>query len=172
MTLLSETLRHNDSWQQLALTPVGQIMSKDVLTAYEGWSIKRLAGFFVKHKLSGAPVIASDNELVGVVTQGDVVAFESRDLSDREVEKLVINYCGPHGGSLTAQDMIHFRERANEHCTVNEIMTPHVYAVDSSVPIASACKLIVDHHVHRLFVTENDSLVGVVTAMDVIRRLV
>lgn len=56
--------------------PVAAIASADLLTVYEGWSIKKLSEFFAKHKITGAPVIASDETLVGVVTQTDVVKFE------------------------------------------------------------------------------------------------
>ena len=45
----------------------GQIMSVPVQTVYEGWSVKRLMKFLVEARISGAPVIASDGELVGVV---------------------------------------------------------------------------------------------------------
>ena len=165
-------LHHSASWPDLAVAPIGSLMSTQVLTVYEGWSIKRLAGFFVKHNLSGAPVVAADDELVGVVTQSDVVEFESRGLSDKEIEKLVVNYCGPYGGAFSAQDLARFKEKATEYCTINEIMTPHVYAVDVNTPVASACRLIADKNIHRLFVTQEDRLVGVVTAMDVLRHLV
>ena len=39
-------------------TQASEIMHKNVLSVYEGWSIQRLADFFMKHKISGAPVIA------------------------------------------------------------------------------------------------------------------
>ena len=57
------------------------IMSKTLLSAYEGWTIHRLAEFFIKHGISGAPVIASDHELVGVVTVSDIFKFSSRNLN-------------------------------------------------------------------------------------------
>ena len=49
------------------------IMSNTLLTAYEGWTISRLADFFINRKISAAPVIASDHELVGVVSVSDVL---------------------------------------------------------------------------------------------------
>jgi len=151
---------------------IRDVMSSEVLTVYEGWSIKRLAGFFVKHGISGAPVIAADDELVGVVTQSDVVRFESKEPSEEQLERMVRFYCGPYGGSLTKQDLDHMKERANENCTVNSIMTPQVTSVDISMSAADACVEIVNSDVHRLFVTENARLVGVVSAMDFLRRMV
>src|SRR5690606_5856333 len=75
---------------------VSDLMSTGVLTAYEGWSIKRLAAFFVRHQISGAPVVASDDSLVGVVTEADIIRFESRTPSDAEIRKMVHFYYGPN----------------------------------------------------------------------------
>ncbi|WP_075187101.1 CBS domain-containing protein [Teredinibacter haidensis] len=150
---------------------LADLMTDKVLTVYEGWSVKRLAGFFVKHGISGAPVIAADEELVGVVTQSDVVRFESRELTQAEMEKLVQFYCGPYGGKLSEKDIRKLQERANENCTVNSIMTPEVVSVDFQTSVIVACQLIVEKHIHRLFVTRDSKLVGVITARDVLQQL-
>lgn len=161
----------------MALNDIGQytvadLMSRDVLTVYEGWSIKRLAGFFVKHNISGAPVVASDEELVGVVSQSDVVRFESRAPADSEIERMIRIYCGPYGADLTSDDIAHLKERASETCTVNSIMTPEVISVDPQSSAADACTYMVETNAHRLFVTEKNKLVGVVSAMDFLRKMV
>jgi predicted transcriptional regulator len=151
---------------------IRDIMSPNVLTVYEGWSIKRLAGFFIKHNISGAPVIASNDELVGVVTQSDVVRFESKTPSDEEMERLVQFYCGPYGRSLSKNDLEHIKKRANEHCTANSIMTHEVDSVDVSACASEACSILVQKNIHRLFITENNRLIGVVSAMDFLRKMV
>lgn len=144
----------------------------EVLTVYEGWSIKRLAGFFVKHNISGAPVVASDDTLVGVVTQSDVIRFESKSPSDAEIRKVVQFYYGPNTSGLTEADIRQLKEKAIETCTVNAIMTPGVKSMDIHTSAAEACRFMVDQDVHRLFVTTQERVVGVVTAMDFLRRMV
>lgn len=157
--------------ETLADLSLSELMSKNVLTVYEGWSVKRLAGFFVKHGISGAPVIAADDELVGVVTQSDVVRFESREISEQEIRRLSQFYCGPFGGELDDDDIRHMKEKANENCTVYSIMTPEVHSVELYTTVEDACRMIVEKHLHRLFVTDNGQLVGVVTAGDVLSHL-
>jgi len=158
--------------EDISYMSVRDIMSKRVLTVYEGWSIKRLAGFFVKHGISGAPVIAADDELVGVVTQSDVVKFESKTPSEEEMAKLVRFYRGPYGGHLTKLDLERLKDKANEYCTVNSIMTPEVASIPVSLNAADACTELVKTDVHRLFVTAESRLVGVVSAMDFLRTMV
>ena len=168
----SVDLEKLSSFDDFSNLSVGELMTREILTVYEGWSIRRLAGFFVKHHISGAPVIAADDELVGVVAQSDVVRFESRTPTEKEMERLVEFYCGPYGSGLTEDDMRHMKEKANDYCTVNSIMTPEVCSVDISMSASDACVEIVKQDLHRLFVTENGRLVGVVSAMDFLRRLV
>lgn len=151
---------------------LAELMSAEVLTAYEGWSIKRLAAFFVRHNISGAPVVASDDSLVGVVSQSDVIRFESRSPSDLEIQKVVHFYHGPNSPGLTRADIQNLKERAIETCTVNAIMTPTVHSLDVSVQASQACRFMVEEEIHRLFVTSQGRVVGVVTAMDFLRRMV
>lgn len=153
-------------WSQ---TNIGEIASKEVLTVYEGWSIKRLAGFFVKHGLSGAPVVAADHSLVGVVTQSDVIAFESRAPSDKEIKRTIEQFYGPTAETLTDSDLQRIKQRASENCTVNTIMTPQVVSLDCGATLLDACKTIVEKDLHRLFVTRDGKIDGVITAKDLLR---
>lgn len=159
-------------WQSIDALCAGDVASTEVLTAYEGWSIKRLAAFFVKHGITGAPVVAADHSLVGVVTQSDVIAFESRTPTDKEIQKVLQHYYGPTTHGLTEVDLQHMKEKASETCTVNAIMTPEVVAVDCAASASTACQLMVSKNLHRLFVTRDDKIEGVITAMDILRYLV
>lgn len=158
--------------EQLDHYRVADLMSGTLLTAYEGWSVKRLAAFFVRHDISAAPVVASDEELVGVVSQSDVVRFESRSPTDDEIQRLIRQYCGPYSAELTPQEVTHLKEKASETCTVNSIMTPQVISVEANEFAGKACATMLEKNIHRLFVTENGRLIGVLTAMDCLRKLV
>jgi predicted transcriptional regulator len=55
---------------------------------------------------------------------------------------------------------------------VREFMTPAVFCVNMDTPAWSVVEQMRDLNVHRLFVTDdNGVLVGVITAMDVVRHL-
>lgn len=151
---------------QFALTDV---MSKHVLTVYEGWSIKRLSQFFLKHNISGAPVIAADDELVGVVSQSDIIRFESVDPDKQQIIKLVRQYSGPFGGPIDEAEVLRIQTHAKDYCTVNSIMTSKVIAIDINSSLEAAYILILNTQVQRIFITQQGLLVGVLTAMDILR---
>lgn len=159
----------NEYLNQMSLK---EIMSKNVLTVYEGWSIRRLSQFFLKHQISGAPVIAADEELVGVVTQSDIIRFESNEPSEEEVKKLISQFCGPFGGTIDKSEIRRIQDKANDYCTVNSIMTPMVMSVDINTSLSSAYGTLVKEDIHRLFVTENGLLIGVISAMDILKKII
>ncbi len=148
------------------------LMSSELLTAYEGWSVKSLAGFFVKHNISAAPVIASDDSLVGVVSKSDVVKFESTEPSDSDIDKLIRRYCGPYGPELSPSEKNHIKERAKEHTTVNAIMTSKVLSINIDASAQEVCEMMIDKDIHRLFVINKERLVGVISSMDILRKVV
>lgn len=148
-----------------------ELMTSTVLTAYEGWSIKRLADFFSKHKISGAPVIASDHKLVGVVSVSDLARFDS--MSDEDKYRLVVDqvyteYVGQHTLPSDVKRMV---EQASNNCIVNSIMTPEVISVDGDLPLKDIAKLMNEHHIHRVFVTCEGRVDGVISTGNILKQI-
>lgn len=152
--------------------PLENIMSKEVITIHDNWSIKQVAQFFIENNISGAPVACPDGKLVGVVSQSDVVRFESRGLTEEEIKKLVQIYYGPYNSEPTGDDLKLLEEKSAEIGTVDLIMTPEVFSVPATISTAEVCEIITNKGIHRLFVTDGPKLIGVVTAMDILKALI
>lgn len=147
------------------------LMTSDVLCVYEGWSVKRLADFFVKHNLSGAPVIASDHELVGVVSSQDVLRFTSLN---PEAKHKLIDISRLYewiGQNLSEQDQQAMAAVAETHVTVNAIMTEAVIVAGPDASVQRLAHLMHEHDIHRVFITDNGKLCGVVSSSDIIAAL-
>ncbi|HWV15648.1 MAG TPA: CBS domain-containing protein [Cellvibrio sp.] len=151
-------------------TSAEDIMSGDLLTAYEGWTIHRLADFFIRHQISAAPVIASDHELVGIVSVSDVFKFNNMDERDKG-HVLRNHYRDSCGQEINEEDLRTWVKDADKNCTVHQIMTPEVIAVEKNTPIKEITKVLLSHHIHRVFVTDNKKIIGVITVMDVLGAL-
>jgi predicted transcriptional regulator len=146
------------------------IMSTELLTAYEGWTIHRLAEFFIKHQISAAPVIASDHELVGIVSVSDVFRFNNMD--ERDKGHLLRNhYRDSCGQDINEEDLRSWVKDADKNCTVHRIMTPEVIAVEKSETLKTVINVLLSRHIHRVFVTENKKVIGVITTLDALRSL-
>lgn len=146
------------------------IMTKDVLMAYEGWSIKRLSEFLIKNKISGAPVIASDHSLVGVVTQSDVVRFESN--SDQEkgrmLQQVYSEFVGLEYDEALQEQML---SQADVNCTVNQVMTDNVVKIDAKASFQEVAYVMLQNGIRRIFVTNNGLIEGVISGSNILRAI-
>lgn len=147
-----------------------QIMSSPVQTVYEGWSIKRLMKFLLEAGISGAPVTASDGSVVGVVSVSDVVRFENLGQQDKLNVARLECYNEYVGHQLPESDLKSLLDHADQHCTVNAIMTPTVFAVELNTPLPEIAELMREHNIHRVFVQDDlKRVVGVVSTSNILQ---
>jgi CBS domain-containing protein len=103
---------------------------------------------------SGAPVIDEAGRPVGVVSRADIITH------DREGVR--------PGISETDFDC----QTKSAPTQVRDLMTPAVFSVTLRTPASKVITEMVALNVHRLFVVDNTGvLVGVITALDVLRHL-
>lgn len=157
-------------YSSLADLRAHDIMHSNLLTAYEGWTIHRLAEFFIHRQISAAPVIASDHELVGVVSVSDIVRFNTMDDEQRgdALRNLYRDSCGQE---INETDLRAWVKTADRNCTVHQIMVPEVITVDEQSPLPQVVGTLIEHHIHRVFVTQDNKITGVITAMDALQAL-
>jgi predicted transcriptional regulator len=146
------------------------IMTESVLMAYEGWSIKRLSEFLLKNQISGAPVISADHSLVGVVTTSDVVRFEGASLSDKRIllDEVYAEYVGLEYDEGTKQQLL---DKADENCTVHQVMTKNVVQVDEKATLQELAYVMLQHGIRRVFVTKQGIIRGVVSTSNILKAL-
>lgn len=146
------------------------IMHADILFAYEGWSIKYLGEFFRKHQIAGAPVIASDHSLVGVVSITDVFHFENAN-REHKLAKLKDYYQESYALDFHEKDLESWSLTAEESCTVHQIMNPKVITVAPDASLKAVCATLVENSIHRVFVTDKQQIAGVIASSDVLKVL-
>lgn len=151
----------------LSKISVHEIGKKEVLTVSVGWSVRQLSQFFLKHGISGAPVVNAVNQLVGVVSQSDIVRFEINPPNTDVILNAVKEQMGPDA-TIDVNNVEQIKSHASEYCTVSLIMTKKVYSIDSKSSVYDAYQLIKVQDIHRLFITKDEKLEGVLTAMDIL----
>lgn len=148
----------------------GDIMTESVLMAYEGWSIRRLSEFFLNNKISGAPVISADHSLVGVVTMSDVVRFEGTSVKDKRelLEEVYAEYVGLDYDDGIKEQLL---AKADENCTVHQVMTKDVVQVDEKVGLQELAYIMLQHGIRRIFVTKQGIIRGVISTSNILKAL-
>jgi CBS domain-containing protein len=65
------------------------IMTRDIITVSPTMSVKELAMTLIKNQISGAPVSSRNGEIVGVVSEADIVAKKGKDVRAIMTKKII-----------------------------------------------------------------------------------
>jgi len=153
-------------------TTVGSIMQREVFGVGENWSLNHLSTFLADKQISGAPVTSEAGELVGVVSLTDIVRNNSMPESQSKEQHYTHEYYLHTLELQVAQEetiAYHVEEESNTR--VKDIMTPMVFQVRENASIEEAADTMIKGRIHRLFITGDKGLVGVVTALDMLKVL-
>jgi predicted transcriptional regulator len=148
---------------------VKDVMNPDIMTVADDMTTDELARYLTEREISGAPVVNSQGDLVGVVSMTDIgrqLAEPSEFVSSRRSE---FYDAGKDAGDDATLDSLEQRFPDEGAVAVREVMTPVVHHVPATAPIAEAARIMVEHHIHRLVVTQAREPVGIITSMDLLR---
>ncbi|WP_164880802.1 CBS domain-containing protein [Aestuariirhabdus litorea] len=142
-----------------------QLMTPDVLSVSAHWGVAELASFFSEYKLSGAPVLSQDGELVGVVSTTDILRYSNNPQYKSEVVRKRSFY-NEQGAKLASEveELEFCRERQ-----VSDIMTPMIISIEADATVQEITEVMASNNIHRIFVTDENQVVGIVSSMDIVR---
>jgi CBS domain-containing protein len=144
---------------------VRDIMQRDVIAVGPDTSVRDLADILAEHKISGVPVVDSENRVVGIVSEADVIVQDADLHFPFYIQFL---------DSIIYLESFHkFRERYRKAfgSKVSEIMSKDVMTISPEATMREAATLMADSKVNRLPVTEALKLVGIVTRGDIVRAI-
>lgn len=147
------------------------IMNRDVLSVGPDWSISQLADFLLSNSISGAPVISEDDILIGVVSMSDLVRHTSLPAVDTGTYLKDESYIHPHEKQVSPDEIEASHIDAQSLVSVRDIMTPVAFNVNEDTRIQDVADAMLRGRIHRVFVTRNESLVGIITTMDLLSAL-
>jgi CBS domain-containing protein len=136
---------------------VRDVMTRDVVTVRPEWSLKSVAAILAARGISGAPVVARDGEVIGVVSEGDIL-FKERGPSERRDLRWRFLDARRTQGKLKL-----------DASTAGEAMTAPAKTIASWRSISSAAAQMLEEGVNRLPVVDDGLLVGIVTRADLVR---
>lgn len=142
------------------------LMTANPLSLREDATLREAVAFLVDRNISGAPVIDEAGRPVGVLTQTDVL------IHDREEVEHVAPPEVEYGTPLPRSWWDDFQIERVDTTPVKDLMTPAVFCVAEDTAAWAVVEQMRELNVHRLFVVDDQGiLVGVVTAMDILRQL-
>jgi CBS domain-containing protein len=139
---------------------VEDVMTREVITVRPETPLREVAAQLAERKISGVPVVAADGEVLGVVSEGDIL-FKERGPS-------------PHRGKLARlldpsglEGQLKLEARL-----AKEAMSAPAVTIEPGRSIAQAAQTMLERTVNRLPVVKDEKLVGIVTRADLVRAFV
>ena len=122
------------------------LMSDVVFAVCEDDSVEDLVKMLVDEHINGAPVVNREGDLIGIVTQQDIF-FGSMTRGAAALENT-------EGG-------------VRNRLRVREIMTAPAVTVNEETDVDAICRLMFKLRIHRLPVTRNGQVTGIISSLDV-----
>jgi CBS domain-containing protein len=154
----------------MRLITASDLMNPRVLTVPQDMGVPELANFLVANDISGAPVVDASGKLVGVVSLNDIAEALADD-EDEDGERSTGFFASEWDEGLSAEEIEELPADATE-LTVAGIMTPDVFTVGEETPVSEIAEAMISSHVHRLLVTREDRVVGIISTSDLLGLLV
>ena len=146
---------------------VADVMTRKVLSIPETASLKNLVDLIQGHHLHSVPVVDAQGALVGVVSLRDVLkTFLARYLPLLSAVSL------DETPDALDDNALDFTFSAMEEMpTVHDLMTRHPKSVRPENSLLTATVHMYMNKIHRMPVTENGKLIGIISQSDVIRTI-
>ena len=139
------------------------IMTKEVITVRPETTLNEVARILTEKNISGLPVVDENHQLVGIVTEGDLL------MKDSKVK--FPSYINILGGIIYLDSFAQYFEELKKTVAqkVEELMTEDVIMISEDANNEEMATLLVKHNINRLPVVRDGKLVGIVSRADIIK---
>jgi len=121
---------------------VSDYMSKNLITFAPNQSVMEVVETLVKHKISGGPVVNEQNELLGIISEGDCI----KQLNESRYYNMPI-----------------------DDAKVENFMVKDVETIDGNISIFDAANKFLESKRRRFPILEDGKLVGQISQKDVMK---
>jgi nucleotide-binding universal stress UspA family protein/predicted transcriptional regulator len=135
---------------------VHDLMTRDLMTVRDDEPLIGALRKLLRRRISGAPVVDADGNLVGVLSEYDLLRWQESTMK-----------------ALAKQPGVASVEygRLLETAAVRDVMARRPLTFDEGAPMSAALRMLLEHRVRRLPVVNLGKLVGVLARADVLKAM-
>lgn len=130
---------------EVSALKVSDYMSRDVIYFKPQQTVEEVIQTLIRNRISGGPVVNDNNELVGIISEGDCL----KDISESRYYNMPL-----------------------EQHTVESRMIKNVETIDGNMNIFDAANKFLDSKIRRFPIIENGKLVGQISQKDVLKAAI
>jgi predicted transcriptional regulator len=142
-----------------------EIMTPSIKAVPQSWTMDRLARFLTDNEIAGSPVTDDSGDIIGIVTLKDITEFRW-NASRPETEAQLTEDEAREARRLR---MVIYDGMGKLPVEVRDIMTPILLSVDEATPVRDIAKTMMKEHLHRIFVTLDGKITGIITTYDLLK---
>ena len=151
-----KTPRHEELRKRRWARRVSDVMTTTVLTVDRITPYQEIDRLLTKHRISGVPVLKMGREVVGVVSETDLLAAE--DETRRQARM-----------ASSMGRRWHLRKQPHVRLTAGALMTSPAITIGPDATIPAAARLMNTHHITRLpVIDQKGKLIGIVGRRDLL----
>lgn len=163
----------------LRVTKAREIMQTDLVTLSTQDPISAAITTFEEYHITGAPVVDASGAPVGVLSVADIARSDHVKAGRLQSARFEYYFANPleeqRDDSLFGDEEIFDKadysdEVAGEN-RVEEWMTARVISVDPDDDLVKVCRTMATENIHRVLVTEESGVLGLISTFDVVRFL-
>jgi CBS domain-containing protein len=139
------------------------IMTKDVVLVRPDTPVRDIATLMIENRISGLPVVAADGQVVGIVSQSDLL--HRHELQTETKQKWWLKVFSDPDRIARAFSKAHGLK-------ARDVMSRHVVSVDENNDLADVAALLDRNRIKRVPVVRNGKLVGLIARSDLVKALV
>lgn len=147
--------------------PVTEVMTTNVVTVQPSDTVEEAVRVLARNDISGAPVVDTDGNLVGLLDDSDLLVADARLHGPTMIEVLGAYLPLPGERRRYEEELRHALGQ-----TVGEVMNDKPPSVDLNATVEDVATLMVDRHVSRIpVVDDRGRVVGIVTRGDLVEAM-
>ncbi|WP_048824966.1 CBS domain-containing protein [Bacillus sp. B-jedd] len=144
---------------------VKEFMITDVISASPEMKLSEAMALFVEKKIGGVPICGENGELLGMVTDGDILRVIQP--IDRQIFDFLL-----YMQYAEEKDLKSRLKDSADRMIISIAKTKNLVTVSPEDEMDKAVKLLSQHHFKKLpVIDENNKVVGVISRGDVIRKI-
>jgi CBS domain-containing protein len=135
------------------------VMTSKVISVSDDTPVHDIVRLLVKHRISAVPVVNANQQVVGIVSEGDLLSD-----TDGVAPKSAWWLAAVMLGGAPDFDKLH-------SSTAGEVMTLRVITVQENASLAEIARILERNHIKRVPVVRDDRLVGIVSRANLLHGL-
>jgi CBS domain-containing protein len=140
------------------------VMTTEVVTVDANATVRAVAALLSERGISGVPVINSDNQVIGIVSEGDLI--HRAEIGTERTAKKKRSWWLDSLAADVAPDYVKSHGR-----TIGDVMTRDVITVTEATELADVATLMETKGIKRVPVEKDGKLVGIISRASLVRAL-